>query len=403
MRLALIGEGGLPGPRSTDTSFAQLRLHQLFTALRAEHDVRVVDATSDDVRAAVEEIRPAAIVTAGMFVPTRAGVLAARDEPLCVDLPGDPFADAQMVAAFGAADEVAKEARAVFVPAIVRADAFTTISGPSRHALLGQLGLLGRLARTPPGDEWAHITPVAWEFPGLTEQQPRVGAPVRVGLVGGFNTWFDAETLLAALLLAMDRADVDVDVVGGPIPGHHLTTWSIFAAAARTSRHAGRFHFHDRLETPRLAEVLQGCTVTVVLDRPGYEPELGSRTRILLALHQGLDVVATARCELARTLAAEGWIRAVPVGDVHAVAAAILQPSAPRDRSPLRQRYSIPATTRGLCAWAAAPARRSILGDADALIAATRERDVLRSELAELRGSPTFRALDRLRRVTTRR
>ncbi len=397
-----MGEGGLPGPRSTDTSFAQLRLFQLFTALREQHEVRLVDASSDDVRGAIEEIRPAAILTAGVFGPTRAGLLAVRDEPLCIDLPGDPFADAQMVASFGAAMEVAAEARAVFVPALLRADAFTTISGPSRHALLGQLGLLGRLARTPPGEEWAYVTPVAWEFPGLPEQEPRIGAPLRVALVGGFNTWFDGETLLEALLLAMDRAPFHVECVGGQLPGHHLATWSVFAATARTSRHAGRFHFHDRLEPARLSAVLQRCTVGVVLDRPGYEPELGSRTRLLLYLHQGLDVVATVRCELARELAAEGWIRSVQQGDVAGVAAAILQPSCPKDRAPLRDRYSVRATTEGVRAWAAAPGRRSISGDADALLAATRERDALRTELSELRGSPTFRALDRLRRVTTR-
>jgi len=344
---------------------------------------------------------PAAVVSAGIFGPTRAAVAAAGDLPLCVDLPGDPFADAQMVAAFGGADDVAREARAVFVPALLRADVFTTIANPSRHALLGQLGLLGRLARTPPGDEWAFVTPVAWEFPGLPEAPPRASdAPTRIALVGGFNTWFDGETLLAGLLHAMNRAPVEAVVVGGPIPGHHTDTWAAFAAGARTSPHGGRFKFHERLPPSELARVLARCTVGVSLDRPGFEPELGSRTRLLLYLHQGLPIVATARCELARDLADGGWLHAVPSGDVVALSDALVAPRAPLpDRGPLRARYGIAATTAGLRAWAAQPIRRAVHGEADAMAALSTERDSLRETLAQVYASPTWRAMDRLRRL----
>ncbi|MDP2315984.1 MAG: hypothetical protein Q8P41_24015 [Pseudomonadota bacterium] len=403
-RVALLGEGPLPGAATVDTSFAQLRLAQLFTGLRADHDVHVVDVRSDDARLALRDLRPWAVVTAGTFGPTRAAMAAIGQEPLCIDLPGDPFADAQMVAAFGSAEAVAAEAQAVFVPALLRGDAFTTISGPSRHALLGQLGLLGRLARTPPGEEWALVTPVAWEFPGLVEAAPRApGLPVRVALVGGFNTWFDGETLLDGLLRAMDRAPIQVEVVGGPIPGHHTETWSTFVGRARASAHAGAFRFRDRLPPAELARVLGTCTVGVVLDRPGYEPEFGSRTRVLLYLHQGLRVIATTRCELARDLAAGGWIEAVPMQDPTALADALLAPAAALpDRAPLRARYGIAATTAGVRAWAARPARRARHGDADAMAALARERDTLRETLATVYASPTFKAIDRLRRLGKR-
>lgn len=400
-RIALVGEGPLPGPGSVDTSFAQLRLAQFFAALRVDHDVHVIDARSDDVALAIHDLRPNAVVSAGIFGPTRAAVAAAGELPLCLDLPGDPFADAQMVAPFGGAEQIAREASAVFVPALLRADAFTTIGGPSRYALIGQLGLLGRVARTPPGEEWAHVTPVAWDFPGLVEAPPRApGQPVRVALVGGFNTWFDGETLLRGLLHAMDRAPVEVVVVGGPIPGHHTETWAAFAAGARTSPHPGRFRFHERLPPGGLARVLAGCTVGVTLDRPGYEPELGSRTRLLLYLHQGLPVIATARCELARDLAAGGWLREVPAGDAIALSDALVSPAPPLpDRAPLRARYGIAATTAGLRAWAARPTRRAVHGEADAMAALSTERDTLRDTLAQVYASPTWRAMDRLRRL----
>ena len=75
-RIALLGEGPLPGPGAVDTAFAQLRLHQLFAALREENEVHVVDTRSDDVGVALRELRPTCVVTAGTFGPTRAAVAA---------------------------------------------------------------------------------------------------------------------------------------------------------------------------------------------------------------------------------------------------------------------------------------------------------------------------------------
>lgn len=404
-RVALLGEGPLPGPGDAATGFAQLRLAQLREGLEMDgHDVRVVDVRVEDARAAVRAARPDAVISAGTWGPVRAAVAAVDDEPLCVDLPGDPFADAQAAAAFGERDRVADAAAAVFVPALLRADHFTTISGPSRFSLLGQLGVLGRLARTPPGEEWASIAPVAWAFPGLPEapRRPVARGTVRVALVGSFNTWFDGETLLDGLLRAMDRAGVEVDVVGGPVAGHHEATYRRFRAAAEASPHAARFRFGDRLPAEALATHLAEAHVGVCLDRPGFEPELGSRTRLLLYLHQGLRVVATARCELARELADGGWIAAVPQGDAEAVARGILDGPSPPDRGSLRVRYGVAATTAGLRTWAAAPRRRAIVGEADATGALARERDALRAELDAVRGSATWKVLDRVRRLGPR-
>lgn len=340
------------------------------------------------------------MVTAGAWGPTRAAVAAVTREPLCIDLPGDPFADAQAVAGFSNADATADSAAATFIPALLRGDAFTTVSGPSRHALLGQLGLLGRLARTPPGSEWAHVTPIAWHFPGFVERAaPPPAGPVRVAIVGSFNTWFDGETLLEGLLRAMDRGPLTATCVDGAVPGHHTATWDAFVAGATASRHAARFELLPRQTSDRLAGLFARSHVGVCLDRAGYEPELGSRTRLLLYLHQGLRVVATARCELARDLAAGGYIEEVPSADPEALACALLGGRARRDPAPLRARYGVTATTAGLRAWAAAPARRAVPGDAEPTAALRRERDALAGELAAVRGSPTWRALDRLRRL----
>jgi hypothetical protein len=301
-------------------------------------------------------------------------VAVSGDLPLSVDLPGDPFADAQAAAfAEGSAaqvagvDAAADAATEVFLPALRRADAFTTIGAPARHALLGQLGVLGRLARTPPGHENVFVTPIAWRFPGLAPAEPsshRAGDALMVALIGGFNTWLDEEALLRGLLGAMAVAAVRVRVIGGPIPGHHEAGFARFLAGAQASRYAANFTFLPRMDGPALAAALADCLVLTWIDRAGTEPVLGSRTRALLALHQGLRIVATARCALAQELAAGGWLTPLreddPARDLAATLSGWASAGAPTRpcTAPLAARYGVSATTEGLRTWVAAVARR---------------------------------------------
>ncbi len=373
MRVALLGEGPLPGPDSVDTSFAQLRLHQFDAALRGDgHDVRVVDVSAPDLVATVARIEPDVVVSAGTWAPVRAAVAVAGARPLCVDLPGDPFADLQAAlhargsAAWNAGPEAAARAAArVFLPALERADAFTTISAPARWTLLGQLGVLGRLAPLPPGGEPVFPTPNAWSFPGLDEAPPRMlapGDPLSVVLLGGVNTWMDERATARGLIAAAGRTPLRITVIGGAVPGHHE------AGAARL-RDAledgvpGRVRWLPRLPPAGLADELARHHVLTWIDRPGIEPETGSRTRALLAVHQGLRVVATDPCAAMRDLVAGGWatpVRGAPdLAEALSDALVLLAKAFPTlpDRTALRHAHGIATSTAGLRAWVAAPRR----------------------------------------------
>ena len=403
-RIALVGEGPIPGPGNAETRFASLRFDWFRTAL-ADHEVLLFDSRHPVDRVAWSRAqRCDAIVSAGVYGPTRTALQLVDDQPLWIDLPGDPFADAQAVGALTDPEAVAREAAAVFLPALARADAFSTISSRSRFSLLGQLGALGRLARTRPGEEWAWIVPIPWSFGSQPERLVRAhaGNPRRVLLAGSFNTWFDAETALASLLLAMDQADVEAHITGGPVPGHHVEDYTRFQTGARASRHAGRFHFHGWLEETSLGDVVAACDVLLCLDRPGFEPELGSRTRVLFALHQGLAVVATPRSELVHDLARDGFVCPVPLSDPAATAAALLHAHPPPERAALRTTYDVDAVVAPLRAWAAAPVRRRPAPEAGALLDLVHERDALIREIDRIRKTPTWRLLNRLTQVRRR-
>lgn len=403
-RILLVGEIG-------DAGFAPLRTRHFAAVLP--------DAELIDWRGAVVEraltTRPAVVVTASNHGPTRAAlqaleaIRAAGHPPphFWLDVAGDPFAEAQARAATDPSPAaVAAESVVVWTAAIARADAFSTVSAPGRHALLGALGALGRLPLIPPGNEPVHVLPCATDFPDAAG--PARAHGLHVALLGGFNTWFDDETLLAGLLLAMDRAPVQVTVLGGPIPGHHTQGYARFSAGVVASRHASRFSFRPWLPHDELAAALAPCQVSICLDRPGPEAELGARTRVLHALHHGLRVLATPGAPVVRELVEARLVEAVPAAHERPegeAAAALAETLLRANGAPPEELRTAWLTARRaavvgkpLADWAANPVRTPPAAGADVLAVALAERDRARAELAELRGSPTFRALDHLRR-----
>ena len=381
MNIALIGD--LQG-----SGFASLRTRWFARALP---EAQVFDWRDPRLKHAAVD----AIVTAGTYGPTKSGLAVAEDRPLWLDLPGDPFADAQAAGAMSEPEVVATEAETVFCTAVRRGDAFSTISQRAGWALRGQLGLSGRLARLAPGVDPVHVLPVPYAFP-QPEGAPAVPDDVlRVGLCGSFNTWFDEETLAEGLLQAAEQGPLAVTVVGGTVPGHYEAGFRQFHGRVLASRHARCFHFRPELAERDLPAVLAACTVGICLDRPGFEPMFGSRTRLLFYLWLGKRVVATTQCELAQELADAGFLVPVPPGDATALATALRQLPGVPDRAALHRRY--PLDLQALQTWAERPHRLPRHPDGELLGRLLGERDALRTELAALRASPTFRVLDRLR------
>lgn len=382
-RLLLVGD-------RSDRGFAALRTRHFAAALE-DFSLEVVDWREPGEPRGFD-----AVVSASNYGPTRVATrLAGDDYPLWIDVAGDPFAEAQLVGGTAAA----AESLATWGQALARADAFSTVSEPGAHALYGALGAIGRLPLLQPGNEGVAVLPVGMDFPD-PPGAPR-GPGTTVALVGGFNTWFDDDTLAAGLTIAMDEGDARCIVTGGAIEGHYTEGYRRFRRAV--SRHEARFTFHEWLPHDGVAAALEPAHLLATLDRPGPEAALGSRTRLLYALHRGLRVVTTGAAPLARELAGDGLATLVPLAHevgreaaARALAREILSPRPAPSADNLRSRLSVAATTGPLRAWAASPATRPRVATAFAPLAA--ERDALRAELAALRGSVSYRVLDWARR-----
>jgi hypothetical protein len=291
----------------------------------------------------------------------------------------------------GDARAVAEDCARVFTPALARADAFSTIGDASRWSLIGQLGLLGRSAG--PDQLPIHPIPIAWpaaDEPGAAtgahssaseRAAERASGPIRVLLCGSFNTWFDEHAVAEVLCAAMARADVVVEVTGGPgQPGGYERFM------ARMSGYPVQFHGWLLDPTP----VIVRSEVLLTLDRPDvWEPGLGSRTRVLTARQAGLRVVASAGPEMIDALAGIGQLRAVRS---HADAVlALLDRTPPPDPSPIAAMYEKNHLATPLLRWLEQPTRAPAADIAAPLNRTQQALERAEAELERLRGTWAFK------------
>jgi glycosyltransferase involved in cell wall biosynthesis len=445
----LVGTGPLPLHRPKELGFPQIRTRQfLVPLLEAGHDVllaafvrgaeaaraepgRTVDLmvptpsgsrTCRSARVPADEpgrflmlrdlrgqFAPDAVITAGPFLPMGGGARAVADEPLWIDVPGDPMAEAQAKAAASGSWEPVARYRELYAQALLRGDRFSTISGPQRQSLLGALGLAGRLT----GDLLGHdpVAVVPGSVDGIREDDGRDPVPFAAesgariaALVGGYNNWLDGDTLIEGLLRAMDAEPALIAVsTGGALTDHDEHSYSRFRAAADRSRHAARFRFLGWVDFPVFDGLLARADVLVYADRDCAEAELGARTRTLDAARHAVPIAGTALSAETRALRDDGVLFDAAPGDAEALAAAIGaalrgRPAAERFDA-ARHRHGSVATAAPLLDWAAEPRRAPQGAPVDFLDDAWQELARLQDRLESVWRSPTWRTLGPLHRL----
>ena len=452
MRILLLGISPLPWERSRHHGAPGLRTWQLCQAL-LDDDHRVCLVTFGEESAgepppgsrwlrrvrlgpadvldpgrlerALRDHEPDAAVAASSYHCTRAAATLgqlAPDLPLWIDLPGDLMAEAQVRAALarpGEEVDFVADYRAVLLPALRRGDRFSAVSARQSRALLGQLGLAGRLGAGTLGEELVAVMPVSAEAPdaGAGIRPPGLpdGGRFVVCSSGSFNSWMDVDTLFEGLERAMTRdSRVCFVAAGGDVPGHCEAPLDRLRRRVDASSQRDRFHLLGWLEPAELRGLYGRADVAANLDLPCLEAELGSRNRVLDWARHGLACVTTPGTELCAELADREAALAVPFSDPEALARLLcelagarrpeLEPLGQRARRLVLQRYAPARTTAALRRWARAP---RLAGDApqrgtppaadsrDALAEALR----LRQQLDAVQGSAAYGVLRRAERL----
>ncbi len=305
MNILLIGQGPLPTSAESFCSFPQLRTWSMLQCLNTwiknhGHQLHVVLVGPENSsfglnvydNAQMRELNKTAqnmdvIVTAGPFYPLFALLHLPQTIPLWLDLPSDPLAD---LAARNSVNPVSEE-ESLLVQELLRfglhrADAIGVISQRQRWATLGQRLLLN-LPEIP-----IAYSPIAFEFPTPMRSEPnheKHSEPSYL-LSGSNNAWLDVERLEQYL------EDQAVHCTGLHIK--HLASQPI----------PKNWIQHGWLQQTDLQQVIEQCDYGIWADRNCSESLLGSRTRLLFYLWNGLTPIGDTKTELALDIHRNGWM-----------------------------------------------------------------------------------------------
>ncbi|MEM1177510.1 MAG: glycosyltransferase [Acidobacteriota bacterium] len=373
----------------------------------------------DALRALADAFQPDGLVAAAP-VPCLQAVRMGVETPIWEDLFGDPMSEAQAKAIVDGGDHLS--AYMQLVHAILnRADAFSAVSERQQWAVVGQLGLAGRLNKEVGGTALVHTIPCASlsadnddvveggppKKKGAQKKRPPAksiealklpkGAVVALWS-GSFNTWCDIDTLFAGVEKALNEESKLVFVAtGGAVTGHDEKTYQLLLDHLEGSSHRDRWHLLGALPKDEFSALRERADLGVVTEKPLYERLLGSSGRILDWLNAGTPVVCTTLSELGGMVGHGGFGAVYPPGDGDRLAEALLEVArlttrkrrsmGAAARKHVREHLSIHATTTPLRAWARDPRRAPDAGAprADYLLAAGREavREEYEHALAE--------------------
>src|SRR5579859_5935164 len=325
----------------------------------------------DAIRKMVDKVHADCAI--GVTTPaTSVAAEVVGDLPLWGDLYGSIMAEAQMKALVYGDDSYLGHFWQQERKSIERADMFSSVSERQQWALIGELGMWGRLNQWTSGYEFAVTIPISSEtMPYPTPSRPVIRDAVvdKKAFVilysGGYNTWTDVETLFKALETVMkERPEVEFVSTGGKIDGHDDLTYAHFQALIAASPYANRFHLCGWVPPEDVPAYYLESDVGVNVDRMSYEALLGSRTRILDWMRAELPSVSSSLTELAEQVVVGGGGLAYKPGDSTDLARCLLQCASDRAatkamgqcaRRLLLEKFTFEATTERLREWVADP------------------------------------------------
>lgn len=264
-----------------------------------------------------------AVFGVGSLMPAAAACRLSnyRQLPCWVDFFGDPLAElhAAQLRQGGVPDPTMRDhVWKLMREALLHGDAFSTVSSPQRHALMGQLGLLGRY-----GNHW-HVcrrlheipcaVPESWceplprpPFPGILRDHGLNEKSRYVYFGGSWNVWLDEVTTAAALADALEQ-DGDLFFVCCGIPT---------GPAGRQIHQSLMKPLQKFIEEKRVIDLpvtsaenesalLAHAGACISLDRPIPEAELGSRNRLLAMARWGARPVVSLEAGVETLLVAMG-------------------------------------------------------------------------------------------------
>ncbi len=232
------------------------------------------------------------------------------------------------------------------------ADAFSTVSTPQKHALLGELASIGRL--TAETENWRFAVTIgnANELGGQKAKLLDLKLPKDAFMIlfsGSYNSWLDEEMLFWALEAAIEKN-----------PKIHFV--STGRKKTIQTKHPENFHFLGWLEKKELISCYEQADLAINVDRTSNETTFGARNRINEWIEYEVPVISTIGTEITQELDREKLIIGVEMGNQKDLTEKILKATeqdlkemAKAAKKYMSEKYSYKETSKELLTWMKAP------------------------------------------------
>jgi glycosyltransferase involved in cell wall biosynthesis len=318
----------------------------------------------------VREFDPDCIVGVGT-VPSVSAVRIGSDKPVWADLFGSLLAEAQVKASVYGDDFYPLYWRRFEESVLRKADVFSAVSTPQKFAVIGELGLVGRLNSRTSDYRFVHVIPIVVDDTPFNHSKNVLrGKLVQkddfvILWSGGYNTWTDVDTLFSGLIKAMRKnSRIKFVSTGGAIDSHDEISFTRFRDNIRRSEFASNFIFLGWIPTEDVANYYFESDVGINIDRFSCEAMLGARNRITEMWKAGLPILTTEISEISRRVGEREVGLTFPIGDPDALAAAMCtlaeNPSLLKQfrdnlKATYSEEFSLRKTMRPITEWAADP------------------------------------------------
>jgi len=232
------------------------------------------------------------------------------DKPIWMDIYGDHLTIMQVARYRAGSDRGIPTGIKLFQPVLKRGDRYSACGTPQAHALVGELGMAGRLNSRTFGYQFTYvILPGAPPTNQSYEPAANRGGVLRAQGVppdsfvvlwcGGYNTWTDVETLFAGLEWAMQKnAKIHYVSVGANTYEAPDNVYLRFLRMIEQSPYRDHFHMLGWRPWTEVSDYYCESDAGLNIDALHYETIYGTRTRLVEMLAAGLPVITSLGCEL---------------------------------------------------------------------------------------------------------
>ncbi len=326
------------------------------------------------LRRVFDSVRPSAIV-AVMWRGAVVSLCLPPDAPLWADIYGYSAGEIQLSLYRSGSDRGLRVTINLSHRVLRRLDAVSVCSHRHADALVGELGMAGRLNRHTVGHAFVHCIPPSVaaapapdrdSAPASQLRNP-VGKDVELRLLyyGGYNAWTDTATLFQGVSTAMERCPNLVFVsVGGGLDGVDTVSYARLLEQVASSPFRDRFRMLGWISPAQAYAELRRADFGLSVDSWHYETLFGTRTRLVDMMANGVPVITTAGCELSLMIRDRMAGLVCPIGDPLALSDAIThlytddglrRSLAAKGTELLRGEWSPAATTTPLRTWVRSP------------------------------------------------